>query len=83
MSKVEDMEYRHTQEMSEINQTQSQLMLSKEHEILTITAHTNKEVNRLKAMVKAKNDEIEKLKRYLEEIEEDLLKMKWLKWLDF
>lgn len=70
------MEYRHTQEMNELSQTQSQLLLSKDQEILQITANNNKEMNRLKNMVKSKNDEIEKLKRYLEEIEEDLLKMK-------
>lgn len=63
MSKVEDMEYRHTQEMSEMSQTHSQMLLSKEHEILTVTANTNKELNRLKGIVKSKNDEIEKLKR--------------------
>jgi len=63
MSKVEDMEYRHTQEMSEMSQTHSQILLSKEHEILTVTANTNKELNRLRGMVKSKNDEIEKLKR--------------------
>lgn len=63
MSKVEDMEYRHTQEMSEMSQTHSQILLSKEHEILNVTANTNKELNRLRGMVKSKNDEIEKLKR--------------------
>jgi len=59
-----------------MTQTQSQLMLTKEQEILQISHNTNKELNRMKSMVKSKNDEIEKLKRYLEEIEDDLIKMK-------
>lgn len=54
-------------------------MLTKEQEILQISHNTNKELNRMKSMVKSKNDEIEKLKRYLEEIEDDLIKMKWWK----
>jgi hypothetical protein len=62
--------------MNDMTQTQSQLMLTKEQEILQISHNTNKELNRMKSMVKSKNDEIEKLKRYLEEIEDDLIKMK-------
>jgi hypothetical protein len=62
--------------MNDLTQTQSQLLMSKDQEILQITASNNKEMNRLKNMLKGKNDEIEKLKRYLEEIEEDLIKMK-------
>lgn len=63
LNKVEDMEQRHSQEMNDLTQTQSQLMLTKEQEILQISHNTNKELNRMKSMVKSKNDEIEKLKR--------------------
>lgn len=49
--------------MNDLSQTQSQLLMSKDQEILQITASTNKEMNRLKNMLKGKNDEIDKLKR--------------------
>jgi len=59
-----------------LSQTQNQLLLSKEQEILQLTSNSNKDLNKMRNMVKNKTDEIEKLKRYLEEIEDELIKMK-------
>lgn len=62
LHKVEDMEQRHSQELADLSQAQSQLVLAKDSEILQLTATTNKETNRLKGLLKNKNEELERMK---------------------
>lgn len=76
LHKVEDMEHRHSQEISEMVQSQSQLQITKEQEILNLKQLSNRETGRLRAALKTKTDEIEKLRTYLEDLEQDLIKLK-------
>jgi len=73
--KVDDMELRHNAEMAELTQTHNMILYNKDRDYNMAIANANKETKRLKDLLKSKNEEMEKMKAYLDDIEEDLKKL--------
>lgn len=70
------MEVSHKAEMDEMLLNQQKVLQSKEKEMLQQVTNANKENRRLKDLLKTKNEEMERMKLHLEEIEDDIRKLK-------
>lgn len=78
IAKVDNMDQRHSLEIQELTQHHQTSLFNKEREMQMHQGHLSKDNRRLKDTLKNKNEELDHMKIYLEEIEDDLKRLKWI-----